>query len=222
MSNKNHQDTSTRIFGLYVFFFLFMALMATVYATVNYRSPVGRAQTKIKPVTLLTDGQAFRSKKTVLVDFSEVDCCRVLENEYEPIYGVVFENDLSRGWSTYQANGFAGHLSMVEAPPGAPVGISGTRLYLPQDTDRVGFYVQAGSPFDWNALRPAKSITVRAYDRMGELLIEQATDTCLEEAAECRPQLVGVRSASTLVRFFEVVINERYGWSLDSLMWLSR
>lgn len=171
------------------------------------------------PIRLLTSDKGFNKNKMVHLDFSSTFCCRILSREYLATTGVGFDNTLSRGWATYQANKFATHLSTAPVQPGAPTGITGTRLILSQNTKKVGMYIQAGTPFYYSHSRPKKKITLRAYDADGNKIFEQMTDTCLGEASSCKPKFIGVETSAPVIRVLEIIINEPYYWSIDDLKW---
>ena len=173
-----------------------------------------------KPSLLITD-VGFR-KGTTIIDFSQVSCCKILSDEYQSSRGVVFDNDLSKGWGTYQANDFANNLSTASTWPGAPAGATGTRIILNKNTRRVGAYIQAGTPFDPTSTHPGKSITIKAYDNQKNKIFEQTVNTCLGQDSDCTRKFIGISSTGPDIRIIEYILNESYSLSIDNLKWESK
>lgn len=167
-------------------------------------------------VSLLTSNTSFKTKKTTIVDFSAVSCCRILTTNYA---GVTFLMDMTHGWATYQANGFATNLSGAPLLPGAPTGMTGTHVTLASPAKKVGAYIQSGSPFNPGSARPAKSLTIKAYDKAGTTIFDQQTTTCAGLASPCTPQFLGVRSNKADIKAVEYIINDPSAWSMDNLKW---
>lgn len=195
-----------------------LLLLSCSCSSVASAQSLGRSPQALK-VRLLTGDSEFSPKKADLLDFNLLPCCQILNTQYLPTAGVQFDDTISRGWATYQANNFANHLSISPVLPGAPFGTTGSRLTLPEPSRMVGVYLQSGSPFIQTALWPTKPITIRAFDEEENLLFEQATDTCLGTESSCFPKFVGVRANKRVIRTLEIVINSPYSWSLDNLRW---
>ena len=195
---------------------LVLLLVLTFNITQRPQSVSTQAKDSNAKISLLTDSSVFKDNKTVVIDFSSEPCCKTLSHHYLDT-GVTFDNESDLGWGTYQANGFANHLSGVEKEPGAPAGTTGTRMSFSEPVRKAGYYIQAGSPFNLENFRPAKSITIKAYDEDNNLLFYEVTDTCLGEVSSCRPVFIGVQSNKSAIKYFETIINESYNWSIDDL-----
>jgi len=167
-------------------------------------------------VSLLTSDISFKTRKTTMIDFSAVSCCRILTTNYA---GVTFLMDMTHGWATYQANGFATNLSGAPLLPGAPTGMTGTHMTLAGVAKKVGAYIQSGSPFNPGSARTAKSLTIKAYDKVGEKIFDQQTTTCAGSTSPCTPQFLGVRSNKADIKAVEYIINDPSAWSMDNLKW---
>lgn len=191
----------------------FVYAKPTEYLPINNPSNFLR-RTKID---LLTDDQSFVTNKVILVDFESVKCCKILTDEYKNSSGVEFVNSIGEGWATYQANGFSGHLNTSVFDPGAPKGVTGTKVILGHKTSKVGMYLQAGGPMDKNAFRPAKKIKVLAYDGDGNQIFTEETDTCLKKSSSCQAQFIGVEASKDVIKSFEIIMNEKYSWAIDNL-----
>lgn len=208
------------VLGLLLVAFLIFTILISVRLTQQKQILEPRAAPKdSSAVELLTSDRKFNRKKTTILDFSQVSCCRILGNEYVNSAGVEFENNISSGWATYQANEFANHLSSSPQPPGAPSGTTGTRFTFSKATKRAGMYIQSGSPFDLNSDRPAKSISLKAYDVKGNKIFEQDINTCLGISSSCKPTFIGVQSRRPIISTLELIINDTYNWSIDDLKW---
>jgi hypothetical protein len=215
--------------GFIIVSFLVLTLFLTVRLTLQKQDlQIGASRGSKERVRLLLDDSSIRDTtetRAVVLDFSQVSCCKVLSNEYSRSAGVVFKNNQNAGWATYQANGFANHLSRAPISPGAPAGITGTSFTLSKATRKVGMYIQAGSPFDSNSKRPAKIITLKVFDANGTKLFERKIDTCLSGGTgstgspTCEPKFIGVKSGSPIIKRLRVVINDNYNWSIDNLKW---
>lgn len=168
-------------------------------------------------VALLTADNRFEDQETIVIDFSKEPCCKTLSHEYMQ-EGAVFDNEASLGWATYQANGFVNHLSVEdEVEPGAPNGITGTRMAFTEPVVKVGFLVQSGSPINKEEFRSARSLTIKAYDENNSLLFFKVTDTCLGQASSCKPSFIGVEANTKSIKYLETIINDPYSWSIDDL-----
>lgn len=159
-------------------------------------------------IEFITDESAFSSGSYITEDFSSLTGSGVLTDQLLESIGISFTLDTLKGWLTHYASGFIGSASGPIALPGAPTGKTGIRLTVSKNTKMVGFYVQTGSPFNSQQLRPSASITLNAYDRKGSLLLSKTTDTCLGLADSCTPSFIGVSAKGRIISTIEIVANE--------------
>lgn len=197
---------------------LVLLLLVTFNLTQSSRSANTQARANNVKVNLLSENAGFTDSRTILIDFSKTPCCKTLAQEYIQ-EGVVFDREPNLGWSTYQADGFINHLSLDSVEPGAPLGITGTRLSFTEPVKKLGLFVQSGSPYNNEDFRSAESITVKAYNEENELIFFEVTDTCLGVESSCRPKFVGVESNRKAVKYFEIIMNEPKNWSADDLQY---
>lgn len=194
-----------------------LLLLAVTFNTVqnpHWRNSL--AETKEIIPSLITSADQFVGSRTVRIDFSKEDCCKVLSHEYISD-GVIFDNENTLGWSSRQSDKHLTHMLTEEKLPGAPAGVTGTRIILAEPVYKVGFMIQSGTPYEENLFRPAKSITLKAYNQDNRLLFFEVTDTCLSKADSCRPEFIGVESNNRSIKFLEVIMNEPLEWSLSDL-----
>jgi hypothetical protein len=216
MANK--QINKPKIISLLITSFFLTTIFISLQEQKNRQNLQSAAAPKNKnQVTLLTSDSKFHRKKTTVLDFSQIPCCRTLTNQYLAQYGIKFDDN--SGWNTYQANNFVGHLSTAPTLPGAPTGITGTKLELNNPTKAIGMYIQAGSPFVATRSWSAKKITIKAYDQSHALIFNQSTDTCLGEATSCTPKFIGVQTFKPRIKTLEITIDEPYSWSIDDMKW---
>ncbi len=205
---------STKRLTIYLGLFLLLGFSATLALAAPRAIELLQNQPE---VSLLTTDEEFNPDRTVTLDFSSYSCCVLLIGNYPSTIGVRFTQSFQYGWGTYQDSGFVTHVTIDPTNPGAPAGISGTRITLAQPTKKIGMYVQSGYPFSFEQERPNKSITIKAYDADGNLIFAHTTDTCLDQAALCVPKFIGVKSNAPIIESIEISINETYIWSLDDL-----
>ncbi len=196
---------------------LVLLLLVTFNVTQNTQPFTSQADVKIQ-TAFLTNRDSFGESNTVLIDFSKINCCNSLSHEYME-EGVIFDNEESLGWNTYQANGFVNHKFVTETESDLPTGITGTRIIFTEPVNKTGFMVQSGSPFNLQTTRPATSLTLKVYDENNDLIFYQVTDTCLSEMSSCRPSFIGVEANTNTIKYLEANVNDISNWSIDDLVY---
>lgn len=155
--------------------------------------------------------------KIVKIDFSQVPCCQVLQNQYQSVYKVRFDNNISDGYSTYQANGFITHLSTATSSA-IPYGTTRTKYMFDKLASKVSFKIQSGSPFNLEQMRPAKPVKITYYGNRGNVLQTKLTDTCLKSATSCHPKTITYQVATKKIASVSAEILAPYSFSMDDLL----
>lgn len=170
-------------------------------------------------LTIGVYGFSFQSAhaRLVKIDFSQVECCRILSDEYKSIFGVNMVDDLNQGFATYQAHEF---LTVVNSASSSamPTGISSMKFVFDGVANKVSFKIQSGTPFDATTSARAMNVRVNYLDNQGRLLASKNTDTCLKKSTSCTPKVFTYLNTTKKIKSVEIVPQESYYYSVDDMV----